>query len=242
MNLGVCTREHSSSVQKDFQCRGSRREKLMYSSELLRDLEDLERDLHVKVRANEERIEEAERVAMHKEEVQQWQRKIDEKKQEALDLLAQAEVAADADDVDLVEQSVRGMDDVKTSIGELEYEKRRAIVSVAGVNHGRQVICDACGSITAENDKAGMERHLAGKYHLGWVALKQRLFELREMKKDAGNEWPTPRGSSGGERGRDRDRERDRDRGRDRDRERDRDRDRGRGRYRRSESYRADRY
>ena len=146
-------------------------------------------------------------------------------------------MAADADDVDLVEQSVRGMDDAKTSIGELEYEKRRAIVNVAGVNHGRQVICEACGSITAENDKPGMERHLAGKYHLGWVALKQRLFELREMKKDAGNEWPTPRGAqpySG-------DRSRDRDRDRESDRDRDRDRDRGRDRYRRSE-YRSERY
>ena len=80
MNLGVCGREHSASVQVDFQARASRREKLMYSSELLRELEDLERDLQVKVRANKERIEEAERVAMQKEEVQVWQRKIEEKK------------------------------------------------------------------------------------------------------------------------------------------------------------------
>ena len=52
------------------------------------------------------------------------------------DLLSQAEVAGDAGDVDLVELSVEQMDQLNLKKDELEFQKRKAIINAAGVDHG----------------------------------------------------------------------------------------------------------
>jgi hypothetical protein len=70
-----------------------------------------------------------------------------------------------------------------------------------------------------------MQEHLSGKQYLGWLAIRDKLTELREKHRSL------PR-DSGRESGRDRDRDRDRDGEREKDRDRDRERERDRGRDR----------
>ena len=80
-----------------------------------------------------------------------------------------------------------------------------------------------------------MQEHLSGKQYLGWLAIRDKLTELREKHRSL------PR-DSGRESGRDRDRDGEREKDRDRDRDRERDRERGRDRDRdrhRCENYGA---
>ena len=89
------------------------------------------------------------------------------------------------------------MDAMEAKLQDLEHAKRRAVVSAAGVDHGKQSICEVCGSITTENDKAGNERHLTGKYHLGWITIREQLKELKEERDREGDQWPAAPGSAG---------------------------------------------
>jgi hypothetical protein len=97
------------------------------------------------------------------------------------------------------------------------------VSTVIGVRTGSRVLTATSGAF--------MQEHLSGKQYLGWLAIRDKLTELREkhrsLPRDSGRE-------SGRDRDRDRDGEREKDRDRDRDRERERDRgsDRDRDRHR----------
>eukprot|EP01047_Picozoa_sp_COSAG01_P063893 COSAG01_NODE_8360_length_2817_cov_3.679176_3_plen_154_part_00 len=117
-------------------------------------------------------------------------------------------------------------------------------------------VCDVCGvkiEVNPLNNEERLQAHYAGKQYRGWLAIREKLAELRAMNASRGpprrradppnGEGADPTASgrgSGGSGDYDRDRRRgsrdydrrDRDRGRERERSRGRDRDRDRGRER----------
>lgn len=227
-------------------------------------LEDLVSGLDRKIKAMRQRMDADERANErlygknedHEEERKVLLTKIDE-------LNAEAEAAGDEGDVEkamaLMEQTKTLKEQADAKTAEIEKNQRRE-----GAEKKLRV-CDVCGvkiELNPINNEERVQAHYSGKQYKGWLAIRNRLKELKALNDGAGPK--RGKGGGGGGRAADdqgrspRDRDRDGDHDRDRDhrggrgyggsyrreeyrggggryrdhRDRDRDRDRGRGRDR----------
>jgi RNA-binding protein Luc7-like 2 len=148
-----------------------------------------------------------------------------------------------------VEESMKLMgeiDELRKKKNEAEQEYRNSMPA-SSYQQQKLRVCEVCSAYLGihDNDRR-LADHFGGKLHLGFIKIREKLFELEktmeERRKEKRDSMLDRAGSRHRSKSRDRSRERDRERDRDRDRDRDRSyRDRVRERDRERERERRDR-
>jgi len=164
------------------------------------------------------------------------------------ELFAQAEKLGEEGKIDESLQMINKAEELKKQqAAEQATQLLNTMPSVDGILVGPATsqqqklrVCDICAAYLSifDSDRR-LADHFGGKLHIGYLAIREKLKELRDAKRQRQNDISSGRleRDYGRDRDRDRYRERDRDRQRDRDRtyydrdrdtkDRDRERDRG---------------
>ena len=193
-----------------------------YEYDLMVLLDDLVDGLERKIKTMRQRMDADERaneMLYGKNEDHEEERKVMLTKIEELN--AEAEAAGDEGDVEkamaLMEQTKALKEQADAKTAEIEKNQRRE-----GAEKKLRV-CDVCGvkiELNPINNEERVQAHYSGKQYKGWLAIRNRLKELKALNGGAGpkrgkgarSARPAPDDRQGSPR--DRDRDRDYDRGR----------------------------
>ncbi|XP_054160394.1 putative RNA-binding protein Luc7-like 1 [Oppia nitens] len=237
MDLGECPRYHDLALRADYE-KAFKLKDYGYEVDAFQHLESFVAEADKKTEAAKKRLAETQEELST--EVGAKLNKVHDLAEQIGKKLAAAEKAgADGN----VEESLKLMEEVEKikrekSLAEIEY---RNSMPASSYQQQKLRVCEVCSAYLGihDNDRR-LADHFGGKLHLGFITIRERLEELRQIVSERKNREPVEdrnddydnRYGERYNRNRDRDRERDRERDRgDRDRG-DRDRDnRERDRY-----------